>query len=241
MVNLSTPSQELIAQIWAEADKAEYWHNKRFASKTAREELAEKYSRIYKTTGKRTFIGECSEYKSPSGNRWYVADKVRKMPGGFATSIVYFVYYETYGSIGCFAPVWQIYNLKAPAAKGVNIFTSHFFQRYCEREGVEYKSRDMLMHFLFDYQYLQADPYHDERHGDYEVWRMRRKGIIKAVRRKDSPLVVEMRTFLADKNLSPTERKRYQKLMDDTDGDDFLRRQEYNVDVTNSGHGEEII
>jgi hypothetical protein len=241
MVNLSTPSQELVAKIWAETDKAEYWHRKRFAGKTAREELSEKYTRIYETTGKRTFIGECSEYKSPSGNRWYVADKVRKEPEGFATFIVSFVYYETYESIGCFAPAWQIYDLKAPAAKGVNIFTSHFFQRYCEREGVEYKSRDMLMHFLLDFQYIQGDPCHDERHGDYEVWRMRRKGIIKAVRRKDCPLVMEMRTFLADKNLSPADLKRYKKLMGDTDGDDFLRRLEYNENAINDNRGEDIV
>lgn len=241
MVNLSTPSNELIAQIWAEADKAEYWHKKRFASKTAKQELAEKYTRIYEETGQQKFVGECTEYKSPSGNRWYVMDFVQKIDGGFATSVSYFVYYETYESIGCFVPVYQAYDLTSPAEKGVNIFTSHFFQRYCEREDIAYKSREMLSHFAFDFRYMQADPYHDDVHGDYEVHRMRRKGIIKAVRRKDSPLVVEMRTFLADKNLSPSEKKRYKKLMDDTDGDDFLRRLEYNELMARNGHGEEMI
>lgn len=241
MVNLSTPSNELIAQIWAETDKAEYWHNKRYGSKAAREELAKKYRHIYEETHQQEFIGECSEYKSPSGNRWYVMDRVRKVPGGFATTVSYFVYYETYGSIGCFVPVYQAYDLKSPAEKGVNIFTSHFFQRYCEREGIAYKSREMLTHFIFDFRYMQADQYSDDRHGDYEVHRMRRKGIIKAVRRKDSPLVVEMRTFLADSNLSPSEKRRYKQLMEDTDGDDFLKRLEYNDYMSRNGHGEEMI
>lgn len=227
MINLSTPTEQLLQELYGEKEKAEYWHSKMYQSKcTARNTMAEYKEKIRK--GCPRFVGRHSEYKSKSGNRWYSFEIINSVNNGFPLPmILQFVYYETLGSIGVFAPSWETIDPSKPAVKGATIYTSHFFLRYCERMNIPYRSLRMLQEFSLDTTSMACIP--DEKRGGQDIiYRVPHKGIIKADRRKDNPAVTVMRTFISDAMLSDSDRRRYAELMEDSDGGDFIRKSRLN-------------
>ncbi len=71
---------------------------------------------------------------------------------------------------------------------------------------------------------LTFKPYQEDTDKDGNpilVFRMNRTGFAYAVRRKDNPHVIEVRTYLDETNMTPTKLKRYRKLADRIEADGF--------------------
>lgn len=65
------------------------------------------------------------------------------------------------------------------------------------------------------------------------VSRMPKAGFTYGVRRYDNPNIIEMRTFLSDKNMYPSKLKRYEELQKRVDDDAFVA-ESYNLSVWGS-------
>ena len=65
------------------------------------------------------------------------------------------------------------------------------------------------------------------------VSRMPKAGYTYGVRRKDNPNIIEMRTFLSDKNMTPTKLRRYEELRERVDDESFIA-ESYNLSVWGS-------
>jgi hypothetical protein len=83
---------------------------------------------------------------------------------------------------------------------------------------------------------INFNPYHDDLDKDGRpivVSRMPKAGYTYGVRRKDNPNIIEMRTFLSDKNMTPTKLKRYEELRERVDDEAFIA-ESYNISVWGS-------
>lgn len=225
MINLSTPSDKLLAEIETDLKKVIWWLNKKKGNSTRnykRRALAQKYSARWAEERKR-FIGDTLEYKSPNGNRWFCYDVVIK-PAGAPDIIVgvdKFIYWETLNSIGAFLPQWWHDAETMTAHPSCLIYTSHFFERFSERAKIPYRSREMVMAFVSE---LNFKPYKEDTDKDGNpilVFRMNRTGFAYAVRRKDNPLVIEVRTYLDETNMTPSKLKRYEELAQRIEAEGF--------------------
>ena len=191
MINLSTPSDQLLAEIETDIQKVMWWLNKEKGNTTRsnkRKELARKYRARWAEEKKR-FIGDTLEYKSALGNRWFCYDVVQKPAGAYdiMVGIDKFIYWETLGSIGAFLPQWWTDAETMTAHPSCLIYTSHFFQRFCERAKIQFRSREMVMSFVSE---LNYKPYKEDTDKDGNpilVFRMNHTGFAYAVRRKDNP------------------------------------------------------
>jgi hypothetical protein len=225
MINLSTPSDQLLAEIETDMQKVMWWLNKEKGNTTRsnkRKELARKYRARWAEEKKR-FIGDTLEYKSALGNRWFCYDVVQKPAGAYdiMVGVDKFIYWETLGSIGAFLPQWWTDAETMTAHPSCLIYTSHFFQRFCERAKIQFRSREMVMSFVSE---LNYKPYKEDTDKDGNpilVFRMNHTGFAYAVRRKDNPLVIEVRTYLDETNMSPSKLKRYEELAQRIEADGF--------------------
>lgn len=225
MINLSTPSDRLLEEIEQDLKKLEWWMNKKKGNtirSLKRTELAYKYRMRWRDEQHR-FIGDTLEYKSPNGNRWFAYDIVDKPAG--ATDIMVgidkFIYWETLNSIGAFLPQWWMDSETQTSHPACLIFTSHFFERFSERAKIPYRSREMVMAFVGE---LCYKPYIEDTDKDGRpilVFRMNRTGFAYAVRRKDNPLVIEVRTYLDETNMTPSKLKRYEELVQRIEAEGF--------------------
>ena len=216
MINLSSSSDQIIQEVWEEYDKACYWHEKVHGKKTVHRQILDSYRRCVEKTHS-MLSGFSSEYTSPSGNRWLIFDVIfpkDKVSNAFDIKLAAFIFWETAASAGCFLPIDEC--TAEGHKKVVHIYSSHFFQRYCERLGVSYKSKTMLINFASDVLRITYDMITDQ-HGKHEVHRIPHCGMGMAVRRKDNPNVVEIKTFLADDNLAPNKMRKLKDLAEKGD------------------------
>ena len=225
MINLSTPSDQLLAEIETDMEKVMWWLNKKKGNSIRnykRRALAEKYRTRWAKEHKR-FIGDTTEYKSALGNRWFCYDVVMK-PAGAPDIIVgvdKFIYWETLNSIGAFLPQWWTDAKTHTAHPACLIYTSHFFHRFSERAKIPFRSREMVMAFVSE---LSFKPWKEDTDKDGNhilVFRMNHTGFAYAVRRKDNPLVIEVRTYLDETNMTPSKLKRYEELAQRIEADGF--------------------
>lgn len=216
MINLSTPSDKLLAEIEQDLKKLMWWLNKQKGDSVRshkRIEMARKYRRRWAELHHR-FIGETLEYKSANGNRWFAYDVIMK-PDGADDILVgtdKFIYWETLNSIGAFLPQWWMDSKTQTSYPSCLIFTSHFFERFSERAKIPYRSREMVMAFVSE---LTYKPYQEDTDKDGRpilVFRMNRTGFAYAVRRKDNPFVIEVRTYLDESNMTTSKLEHYKEL-----------------------------
>lgn len=222
---MQTPSDLLLKEIEEDIVKITWWLNKLKGDgvrSRKRRELAGEYRKRWAKEKKR-FVGETSEYKSKNGNRWFIYDLVTKP--SWATDIMVgcdkFIYWETLANIGAFLPQWWIDKETGETHPSCLIFTSHFFQRFCERAKIPFRSRQMVMEFVSE---LTYKPYTEDVDKDGKpilVCRMNKTGFTYAVRRKDNPLVIEVRSYLDETNMTPTKLKRYEELAARTEKEGF--------------------
>ena len=213
MLNLSSPSEQILKEVLEGQDKAIYWHKKIRFKKTVSRQLNYIYEKAYKNE-KTYYTGFNTTYDSPLGNKWYTFEIIFPVDEEcFAVKLCSFIYYETIGSIGCFIPTGNPDNKEE---WGVSIYTSHFFRRYSERTGVEYNSLEMLQQFATDSLLLAATKVKDN-HGEHEVFRIPYTGLCMAMPRKDSYRVCEVRTFIPDNTLSSSQYNRYREFIKEVD------------------------
>ena len=144
-----------------------------------------------------------------------------------------FIYYETYASIGAFIPKFWMNKETKLMEDACVVYTSHFFERYCERLKIPFRSREMVLEFasIIAFNPIQEDTDKDGK--PIVVSRMPKAGFTYGVRRKDNPNVYEMRTFLSDKNMTPTKLRRYEELRERVDDEAFIA-ESYNLSVWGS-------
>ena len=208
MVNLSTPSEQLLKELSQDFDKALYWHKKHYGGEKKysqfQDSMLEKCMRT-----KETQTGETIEYKSPNGNRWITFESCQYYPDskGAYTGMLAFCYYETYGSIGAF----RVLNDVNGNPNGVIIFTSHFFERFCERlriNGVG-RTRQIVKNLveILPSMFVEFYPRSEKDgliHIDIRVPGSLGRGVL---REGSSIPVYEIRTFLADKQLNNKQKR----------------------------------
>ena len=88
---------------------------------------------------------------------------------------------------------------------GVVVFTSHFFQRLSERAGVPFRSKAMIQEFISS-NFMRTATSNDKVGGD--AYMRFRIGYGMGTVLSTEPYAVEIRTFLTDEQLSPSQRKR---------------------------------
>lgn len=202
-VNLSTPPADIIATM-AEEMQAVRYHKRKAYGGTRKYEIWKQELKEKALAGKQNQLSELTEWISRVGNRWvmysseeYFPDSERVLPCHAA-----FIYYETYASCGAFFPTFDESSSKVT---GVVVFTSHFFQRLSERAKVPFRSKAMIQEFISS-NFMRTVTSQDKAGGEV-IMRFRIGYGLGTVLSVD-PYAVEIRTFLTDEQLSPSQRKR---------------------------------
>ncbi len=202
MINLNTPSDVLMKEMETDQKKAIFWMKKYYHGEKGYERMRDNLLMKCMET-RQNQSSETIEYKSLNGNRWIVFEYAIYYPEvGTANCMPYaFCYYETYASIGAFVPGFSPdkYNQKMTSCI---IYTSHFFERFCERLGVKMRSREMVKRFIecvpqqfFTFETLEK--------GEQVKFNVRLPGSVgRGFKRNDDFNIFEVRTFLTDKQLS---------------------------------------
>lgn len=208
MINLSTPSKELLEELLSDYKKADYWLTKQLGGLKKQKELGDNLCLQCIKEGKELAVSEPVEYISSKGNRWLMYVSSRRYKDHFYTTPLGFCYYETYGSVGAFVPT----QCGSEDANACLIFTSHFFMRMCSRLNIKVRSRDMVKRFV-EYMAGMVVSYRGEgTHAKHEVDVRLPASIGRGHIREDSPFVVEITTFLKDSELT-TRQKRETKAL----------------------------
>ena len=236
MINLSTPSQELLKELLADYDKADYWLTKKLGGMKKQKELGDKLAYECIMKGKPFTVSDYVEYISPNGNRWIMYLSCRRYGDKTYTTPLGFCYYETYGSVGAFVPMSDD---TSDSANSCIIFTSHFFLRMCDRLGIKIRSREMVKRFL-EYLVGMMVSYRGEgKHGKHEV-DVRLPGSIGRGRiREDSPYVTEINTFLRDNELTKKQLKET-KMLREAASKVNMQPLGLRIDRTLMGEGEQV-
>lgn len=202
-VNLSTDPKDILDTMLLELPSVNYFFRKDYGGKN--KFLKHEDTLLDKALAEeKSQITDISEYISPKGNRWMSYNFIEYFPKAkyaqaWPTS---FIYYETYGSCGAFFPLYRkAKNGKITEIYGVLIFTSHFFQRMSERTGKAYRSRGLIQEFITtkETHAVQADEEGDviiKFKGGYGFGKLKSK----------EPYVLEIRTYLTDEQLSPSQK-----------------------------------
>lgn len=208
MINLSTTPKEIIQTMKDELPSAYYFFRKQYGGR-------QKYLKAEDKLLDKALEEEQSQFTdiatsiSKTGNRWMVYTHVEYFPKAHYANAFHFafVYYETYSSCGAFFPMYpqtkkgkKIDSLKP---NGVLIFTSHFFQRLSERTGIPYRSKELIREFISakSTQACQADE-------DGDVIIKFKGGYGYGKEKSLNPRVIEVRTFLTNEQLSPSQKRK---------------------------------
>ena len=198
MINLSTPSKELLEELYSDNKKALFWLQKQIGGERKFFELVHLLQYKARKTGKMA-SSKTYEYISKNGNKWISSVSVAALKG--KKNNIYqvngFCYYETYGSIGAFVPLTYT-NLNN--RKACVIFTSHFFYQFCERAKIPFRSREMVMAFCRVMPTMVFNVSNDR--GKTEVQCRLPGGVGFGVPRDKDSLVYEIRTYLTDEGLN---------------------------------------
>lgn len=209
-VNLSTPTDDIIATMREEMPKAQYFFRKQFGGKQkylkAEDALLDKA-----LAEERDQLTDMSYYISPVGNRWICYTHVVYYPRAkYAHAFRYsFIYYETMASCGAFFPSYSPRQTKDGLVKPkgqpdeVLIFTDHFFYQMSERTGKEYRSKDLIREFVTT---RMENAMTADEDGDIIAKFTGGHGFGKELERE--PRRLEVRTYLTDKQLNNKQRRK---------------------------------
>lgn len=209
-VNLNCDPKEILRTMQLELPTVDYFFKKANGGKHRMQQYEEQLQ-DKALAEEKSQVSEINEYISRKGNRWMSYIHVEYFPNSrFAQSWpTSFIYYETYGSCGAYFPLYQ-YEEKGDGARkihGVIIFTSHFFQRLSERTGKPFRSRELIREFVTT---MQTRSMQIDEEGDTIIKFIGGYGY--GVKKSDEPMVVEIRTFLTDKQLSPSQKRKCEKV-----------------------------
>ena len=203
MINLSTPSKELLDELLSDYKKADYWLTKQLGGLKKQKELGDNLCLKCLKECKELAVSEPVEYISPKGNRWFMYVSARRYKDHFYTTPLGFCYYETYGSVGAFVPT----QCGSENANACVIFASHFFLRMCSRLNIKVRSRDMVKRFV-EYMAGMVLSYRGEgTHAKHEIDVRLPASIGRGRMRDDCDKVIEINTFLKDTELTRKQQK----------------------------------
>lgn len=204
MVTLSTPANEMVKELLEEKEKALYWFLKHFHGEKGYDKMVDALEQKAWIEEK-TCISDIVEYISKKGNRWMLFEAARYYPKAKKAkpSFVSFCYYETYGSVGAFLIGYDQMDTKLEMPFVV-IYTSHFFLRFCQRLGVEMRSRWMVQKFCEAIPGYLIYPYNDKKANGLTPIDVRLPGSLGRgfARMEGDNTIIEIRTYLTDPELS---------------------------------------
>lgn len=211
MITLSTPTKDIIKELHEEEDKAVFWLKKHYHGQKGYEQMCERLKEKCEYTFKDQ-RSDIVEYISPKGNRWMAFTNCRyhySINKGYCSDIA-FCYYETYGSCGAFL-VAHPNDMLTHDDGGAIMFTDHFFLRFCERLGVEMRSRWMIQRFVevipgFTFSFGDKN-----EQGYVKVDCRLPASLGRGILRKDGNLI-EIRSYLTDKQLNNKQKRETERL-----------------------------
>lgn len=204
-ITMSTPYPEMYKVIWEEYDRCEYWVNRKI-DRAYRETYMLPAARRNDLKAKLPTI----EYKGKSGNRWNNYVHLAVISGGNAgVSYDSVCYWDTYGSFGAFCP------LRYDGKRYIGIFTGHFWQRLCERTGLKMHGINTCDEF-FDTHRSQSIRILPLREGETrkQVVIHYNGGAAYGVMLDEEYGIIEMRTYLDEKQLAGTRLANHMEVKD---------------------------
>ena len=207
MINLSTPKDQMLAEMLSDEKKARYWFRKQYHGDRGYGRMQDELIEKARASGKDE-ISEIHEYISPNGNRWMMFEVARhyRKAHTIRTMPHYFCYYETFGSVRAFMTGYDQMDTRQQRPV-LLIFTSHFFQRFCERLDLKMRSRWMVQKFCevipgyILYPYKEKDPHNGLYPVDIRLPKSLGRGFIVGHN------VVEIRSFIRDDQLTKKQLK----------------------------------
>ena len=208
MINLSTPNEELIKELRTDFNRVRLWFSEKHLTKKKIRQLAYILERKCIDENLKYTTSEPVEYITKSGNRWIVYLKAEKH--GEKTIIHQlqaFCYYETYGSIGAFVPVFN-----GKSIDKCTIFSSHFFLRMKQRLGLGMLNKSVLKRFIEYISLLHSEDKGKGSHGEHEAEVYLYGAVGRGIFRDESCNILEVKTFLTESELSKSQLWKLQKL-----------------------------
>lgn len=220
MINNRTPSDKLMEELFSDEGKAIFWLKKHYHGEKGYERMRDNLL-IESNRTMKTKISEVVEYISPNGNRWMAFEwcKYYKKAGHANTMPIAFCYYETYGSVGAYMVSRNVYDAQGKN-KLVLHFTNHFFLRFCQRLGVEMRSRWMVQRFVEVIPGFITNFNGRDEKGHVKVDIRLPGSIGRGIMYDDSP-IIEIRTYLTDKELNNKQLRETEKLRQVYEQEDF--------------------
>jgi hypothetical protein len=221
MITVTSSTEVIIETLKTEEPKAIYWMKKMLHGERGYEKMQQELIDRAMDQRKDT-RSDVYDYISKDGNRWMVFEHCRyhKDIHYAHTMPVAFCYYETYGSVGAFVSGHTQYKEFEKMTHDI-LFTDHFFLRFCQRLGVEMRSRWMVQRFLeiIPGIMFQARDEKDQ-YGRTKVDCRFPGSIGRGIIRKDGPLI-EIRTYLTDPELNRKQLKETKSLRKIADRHNF--------------------
>ena len=219
MLTVTSKTEQILREIHEEEPKARYWLIKQFHGQKGYDKMQSEL--IQKAMDQRKDCrSDVYDYISPKGNRWMVFEHCRyhKDIHYARTMPIAFCYYETYGSVGAFL---KGHNQYGDGPKQAVLFTDHFFLRFCARLGIEMRSRWMVQRFLEIIPGIMFGTNGElNEQGLLKVDCRFPASIGRGVLRKDGN-VIEIRTYLTDKELNKKQLRETKRLRETADKHNF--------------------
>lgn len=206
MITVTSTTAQILQELKEEEPKAMYWLRKMCHGDRGYDRMqTELIERAM--ADRKDARSDVYDYISPKGNRWMVFEHCRYHADiHYARTMpIAFCYYETYGSVG-------VFQAGHPQYEGQDntfalLFTDHFFLRFCQRLGIEMRSRWMVQRFLEIIPgILFQTSGEKDQYGRMNVDCRFPGSIGRGIIRKDGPLI-EVRTYLTDPELTKKQLK----------------------------------
>lgn len=228
MITLNSTPAQIRKELDDDEKRANYWFIKKHHGENGYNKWrTDQCRKLWESTEKELF-SEPVEYKSPNGNRWLAYEHTsRDGHGGCYTFCYCVMYYETIGSVGAYVRMDSEDTETCEMMPGCIHFTSHFFQRFAERLGLEYRSRAMMLRFLqLAHHHLIKDKPAREGYKDREiVMRYPASYAFGTIRDVDGYKMITVRTFLPVTMLTPNKKRELQEYGEFSDqAIEFLER-----------------
>lgn len=210
MINLNTPTGQLMKELFADLERTEYWLRKKCGGEKGYTKMRNRLLLLARRN-RQDETSEFYEYRSTNGNRWLTFECARydKDTGLTFSKSYAFCFYETIGGIGAFVPI-RFGVSDDEADNGCLIFTSHFFNRLAERTDLSSFDQVLLEQFIKAIPLLVLNFYKEGKIEKVDCGIPGGVGI--GVKKKGEEWVFEIRTFLKDSQLSNKQQKRTEDL-----------------------------
>lgn len=202
MITQNSHISEIIAESKLEAPKVLYYLRKSFGSRLRYEDYTRKSEEECKSDPlHRPVISRVVDYCNPaSGNKWKVFQVTRCTEDGYPYSIPYmFLYWNTIGSVGAIICVQN-----DVFSDSAIVFSSHFFQRLAERNGIKEADEALVCAFLIrNYSFSMSMTIDEDNRQCVDI--VCNDGLCRGwmVESSDRMAKIEIKTYLSDRMLTP--------------------------------------